>query len=480
MPDHAHPVDRMQQPFTPPGISAFRPTGPELWELAHLALPVVVVQVGLVLQGVVDGVMVGRISAADLAAVALGNLYFFTVSVFGMGTLFALDPLVAQAFGAGDEKGVRLAVQRGAVLAVGLAVGASILMAVSGPVLKVLQQPPDVVPIATRYIWALIPGMLPFYGFVVCRQSLQAVGKVAPIVVTIVLANLLNAFANWILIFGNLGFPALGAVGSGWATAASRWFMFIGVLILGSKVLWPHFRSFTRDAFDGTALRALSRIGAPIGSQMFLEFGAFGAIGVMMGWLGTVPLAGHQIALSLSSLTFMVPVGISQAAAVLVGRSVGEGRGDLGRRFAGGSLLLGTSVMVLSAAVFLGFPEALARIYTDELDVIVVAAMLIPVAGVFQVFDGIQVAAAGALRGLADTRAPLIITVLGFWLLGMPVSLYLGFRTPYGPVGLWWGLAAGLGVVAFLLVIRVWVRFRRRISRLSVEGFGRSQDGDVT
>lgn len=456
------------------GLSAFRPWRSEIVELTRLCLPVVVVQVGLVLQGVVDGVMVGRISAADLAAVALGNLYFFAVGVFGMGTLFALDPLVSQAYGAGDEGGVRLAVQRGAVLALLLTVAASVLMAVAGPVLVLLAQPADVVPIAKRYIWALIPGMLPFYGFVVCRQSLQAVGKVAPIVVTVVLANGLNAGANWILVFGNLGAPALGAVGSGWATAISRWFMFLGVLALGARTLWPHIREFSRDALRLAPLKAMLGLGTPIGLQMFLEFGAFGAIGVTMGWLGTVPLAGHQIALSLASLTFMVPVGISQAGAVLVGQSVGAGDGDRGRRFAGASLVLGMSVMTFSAVVFLLFPEGLAAIYTEDVAILTVAAALIPVAGVFQVFDGLQVVAAGALRGLADTRAPLVITVLGFWLFGMPVSLYLGFKTPFGPVGLWWGLASGLGLVAVLLLMRVWIRFRRKISRVVVEGFHES------
>ena len=179
-------------------FSRLVPTASEFRTLAGLALPVVVVQVGLVFQGVVDTLMVGRVSAADLAAVALGNLYFFAVSVFGMGVLFALDPLISQAFGADDHEGIELGIQRGLLLSLGLSLGASVALSVAPPILTLLRQPPEVIPVASGYAWALIPGMVPFYGFVVFRQSLQAVGRVAPIVVTILLANGVNAVANWL------------------------------------------------------------------------------------------------------------------------------------------------------------------------------------------------------------------------------------------------------------------------------------------
>ncbi|MGI9626984.1 MAG: MATE family efflux transporter [Longimicrobiales bacterium] len=447
-------------------LSRFYPAGPEFKELTALALPVVAVQVGLVFQGVVDTLMVGRVSPADLAAVALGNLYFFAVSVFGMGVLFALDPLISQAFGAKDEEAIELGMQRGLVLALGLTALASVLLALAGPVLTVLGQPAEVVPIASRYAWALIPGMLPFYGFIVFRQALQAVGRVAPIVVTIVLANVFNGFANWLLIFGNWGAPPLGAVGSGWATSASRWFMLLGILALGRKTLLPYLARFRHEVFERAPLRAILRLGAPIGLHFVLEFGAFGAIGIVMGWLGTVPMAGHQIAINLASLTFMVPVGISQAASVLVGQAVGANQADRARRFAGASVCLGCLVMTASAALFLWAPEFLSELYTGDAQVLAVAAVLIPVAGVFQIADGLQVVCSGILRGVGDTVRPLLLNVLGFWLIGMPISLLLGFRTDAGPVGLWWGLAAGLGAVAIMLLARVWSRFRRPLLRL--------------
>ena len=440
----------------------------ELRALVALALPVAVVQMGLVAQGLVDTAMVGRVDAAQLGAVTLGNLYFFSVAVFGMGLLFALDPLVSQAFGAGDEDAIEVAIQRGLVLSVTLAVVASVLLAVAEPVFVLLNQPEEVVPVAAAYARTLIPGMLPFYGFIVFRQVLQAVGRVAPVVWTILLANVLNAFLNWILVFGNLGAPGLGAVGSGWATSMSRWFMWLCALALGWRLLTPYLRRVRSDLLAAGALRRIVRLGSPIGLQLFLEFGAFGAIGILMGWMGTVAIAGHQIALNLAAFAFMIPLGISQAAAILVGRAVGRGDPGAARRSAGGAVLVCCLVMAATAAVFLGLPGFLADQFTTETRVAAVAAALIPVAGMFQLFDGLQVVCTGALRGVADTMRPMIYNMLGFWVFGMPLSLWLGFRLEMGPVGLWWGLAAGLGAVAVLLMGRMWIRLRGSLERFSL------------
>ena len=423
---------------------------------------------GLVAQGLVDTAMVGRVDAAQLGAVTLGNLYFFSVAVFGMGLLIALDPLVSQAFGAGDENAIEAAIQRGLVLSVGLAAVASVFLAVAEPVFTFLRQPEEVVPVAAAYARTQIPAMLPFYGFIVFRQVLQAVGRVAPVVWTILAANVLNAFLNWILVFGNLGAPALGAVGSGWATAMSRWFMWLCALALGWGVLAPYLRRMRRDLFLVEPLKRIVRLGSPIGFQLFLEFGAFGAIGILMGWLGTVAIAGHQIALSLAAFAFMIPLGISQAAAILVGRAVGRGDPAAARRSAGGAVLVCCLVMAATAAVFLGLPGVLAGQFTTETRVAAVAAGLIPVAGMFQLFDGLQVVCTGALRGVADTMRPMIYNMLGFWLFGMPLSLWLGFRLDMGPEGLWWGLAAGLGAVAIMLMGRMWIRLRGPLERFSL------------
>ncbi len=444
------------------------PSRDHLASLVRLALPVATVQVGFILMGAVDTVMVGHVSPRDLAAVALGNLYYFLTTSFGLGTLFALDPLVSQAFGAGDRSGIARALQRGFIIAIGLAVVSSLLLMPGRPLLTFLRQPAEVIPIAADYALVSIPGVLPFFCFVVLRQSLQSMGRVAPIVVVIVLANFANVFFNWILIFGNLGAPALGAIGSGWATMFSRWFMFLA--LVGTS--WPLIRSYVRpiraDAFDFRALMAMSRLGIPIGIQFFLEFGVFGMIGILMGSLGTIPMASHQVAINLASITFMMAVGVTQATTVLVGQAVGAGDAERARRSAGAGLVVAATVMTFTGIMFLAIPGLLARIYTPDLEVLGLAATLIPVAGIFQVFDGLQAVGSGVLRGVGDTLAPMLVNLVGFWMIGLPVSLYLAFPGGLGPLGLWWGMAAGLGAVAIFLLIRVRVRFGRDLTRLAL------------
>lgn len=451
------------------GSSSFIPRRRELKELAALAFPVVTVQMGLVAMGVADTIMVGRVSARDLAAVALGNLYFFLIGVFGMGVLMSLDPLISQAFGANDRVAVARGMQRGLILALALGVFASLLLLPADPVLTALRQPADVIPIAAAYALLSIPGTFPFYGFVVLRQSLQAMGLVAPIVVTIVAANLVNLFLNWILIFGNLGAPALGAVGSSLASTLSRWFMAIALVAVAWPLLRPYLRPIRPEIFSLRPLLRMLGVGAPIGVQFQLEFGAFGVIGIMMGWMGTIPMAGHQVAINLASFTFMIAFGISQASAVLVGRGVGRADPAGARRAGGAGVLMGGVLMSLTAIPFLLFAEPIARFYTTDPEVVAIAAGLIPIAGIFQVFDGVQGVASGVLRGVADTRSPMLVNILGFWMIGMPVSYVLAFRLGAGPTGLWWGLAAGLAAVAVLLLGRVRIRLGRELRRVVID-----------
>ena len=210
-------------------------------------------------------------------------------------------------------------------------------------------------------------------------------------------------------------------------------------------------------------------LGAPIGIQLQLELGAFGVIALLMGTLGTVAMAAHQVAINLASLTFMVPLGVSAAAAVRVGHAVGREDGPGARRAAAAAVLCGVGFMALTALLFIGFPHALASIYTLDREVVVLAAALIPIAGVFQVFDGLQVVSAGILRGIGDTRIPMLINVLGFWLFGMPVSIGLGFGVGLGPEGLWWGFVVALAALASLLLLRVGRRLSRPVARILVD-----------
>lgn len=445
----------------------------ELRSLIRLALPIAAVQVGLMFMGVVDTLMVGRISAAALAAVALGNLYFFFIAIFGMGVLFALDPVISQAVGAADSAAVARGVQRGLVLAAGLTLLALVPLLLVEPVISLLRQPPDVIPLAAGYVRAATPGIPAFLGFVVLRQTLQAMDRVRPIILAIVVANLVNVVLNWTLVFGHLGFPALGPIGTGWASTFSRWTMLLGLGGLAAPALWPYLKPVGADVLRPRPLWRMVRLGAPVGAQLQLEMGAFAAVALLMGWLGTAQMAGHQVAINLASLTFMVPVGIAQAGAVRVGQAVGRDDPAAARAAVRSALFSGAAFMSVTAVLFLALPGPLTALYTEEPEVVAVAVALIPIAGVFQVADGLQVVSAGVLRGIGDTTAPFVANLLAFWMVGIPLGIYLGFGTPAGPVGLWWGLVAGLGLVALFLVLRVRVRMRRRLARLVID------EGDV-
>ena len=441
----------------------------ELRATISLALPVVLVQIGMMFMGVVDTVMVGHVSARVLAAVALGNLYFFNAIVLANGTLMALDPVIAQAVGAGDMEAVSRAVQRGIILAIGLSIVTALLIVPAHAVLVLTRQQPEIIPDTTAYLEISIPGALPFLVFVVFRQTLQALHRVAPIVWTIIGANLCNAGLNWVFVYGHLGSPALGAAGSALATLASRWLMAIALLVFAWPSLRPHLVPTRRDARLVTPLRRLLELGIPVGLQQLLESGAFGAIGLMMGMLGTTEMAGHQIAITLAALTFMVPLGVAAAASVRVGRAVGARDQPRAKEAARAAFICGMGFMSLTALLFLAAPRLLASIFTSEAGVIAIAGILIPVAGVFQIFDGAQAVGAGVLRGLGDTRAPLIGMIAGYWLIGLPVSLVLGFHSSLRAAGLWWGFVASLSIVAVFLAWRIRVLFRREIARVRVE-----------
>ena len=451
-----------------PGID-FLPRRADLREMTRLAVPVVVVQVGLMLMGVVDTIMVGHLDHVALAAAAVANVYIFGAIVWGMGLLMVLDPIVSQAVGAGDREAIARGVQRGVVLAVLLTIPLTLVNLPGEWVLGWLRQSPEIIPLAASYTRATLWGVLPFLLFIVFRQTLQAMEKMAAIVWTIVGANLINVLLNWVLIYGKFGLPAMGAVGSGLATGLSRFALAAGILVLAWDDLRPALRPWRRDAFDLAPLGRMLIIGFPIAVTMALEYGAFAMVGLMMGTLGTTQMAAHQVALNLASLTFMVPLGISGAGAVLVGQAIGRGDPRGMRRAAGAALALGVGFMTATAIAFTVVPTAFARIYTTELPVILLAASLLPLAGLFQVFDGTQAVAVGILRGAGDTRWPMVINILGFWLVGVPISVWLGFYAGYGPVGLWWGFVAGLAAVAGLLLWRVRTRFQSTIERLIID-----------
>ena len=447
----------------------FIPTPHDMRSLVKLAIPIVTVQVGLMTMGVVDTIVMGHVSARELAAAALGHLYVMGLAVFGMGTLWGLDPIVSQAMGARDHEAAAMGVQRGLALASMLGVLMTLLCLPAESVFTLLRQPADVVPRAARFVWMSAPSMIALMWFVALRQSLQAMKHTRAIVITILFGNVVNLGLNFVFVFGNLGSPALGAPGSALSSTFGRWAMLALLLLLARHQLRPVLRPVRPAALaPGPFFRTL-RIGLPIGIQASVEFTTFAAISIFAGWFGAEALGGHQVAINLASLAYMVPAGIANSAAVLVGHAIGENDAPHARRVAASALILGASFMALCAVVFLLAPGPFARAYTSLPAVVAVAASLIPIAGLFQVFDGIQVVAAGVLRGAGDTHAAMIANVLGFWLVGIPVSLWLGFSAHLGVVGLWLGFVAGLIAVAAFLVVRVRAKLSGALTRVNVE-----------
>jgi MATE family multidrug resistance protein len=445
------------------------PTRHEIRDVAGLALPIVSVQLGLMLMGVVDAAMVGRYSSSDLAGVALGNTYWVLASFFSQGTIMALDPIVSQAVGARDEVAVARGLQRGLVLAVFLSGVSSLILLPGDALFRLLEQPADAAPIGAAYARWSIPGVLPYLTFVVLRQTLQAFQRIRPILLAVIAGNLSNVFLNWVLIFGNLGATPMGGVGSAIASSISRWLMLVFLAIAAWPTLRPYAVPFRRDAFALGPLVRMLRLGIPIGLHITIEIGCFGGALMLVGLLGTIPLAGHQITITLAALTYMVPMGVAAAAAVLVGHAIGRADPDAARREASAALACGVGFMAATCIVLVSIPGPLARLFTSDVAVIAAAVALIPIAGVFQVFDGIQGVSAGILRGAGDTRVPMFLNLLGFLGIGLPIGAWLGFTQGLGAPGIWWGLVVGLVVVSALLGWRVHSRLGGRLERVRID-----------
>jgi MATE family multidrug resistance protein len=451
-------------------FQAFIPSRHDVRALVRLAVPIVAMQVGMMLMNVVDTIFVGHVSARELAAAALGGLYTIGLFNFALGVVWAVDPLVSQALGARDPAAAALGVQRGLVLAAVMGAIATLLCIPAEWVYRSLREPAEVIPRAVAFVHISAPSLTPMLLFVALRQSLQAMKRTNALVGVVVLSNLLNAGLDWVLVFGHWGLPAMGAPGSALATTITRFLGLFALLAIARRDLQPVLRPWRKEALATGPLLRTFRLGLPIGAQNSVEFTTFAAISVFAGWFGAEAVSGHQVAINLASLMFMVPLGIGSASSVLVGHAIGDQDMAHARRVAASALAVGTGYMVLSACVLLALPVVFASAYTSVPGVVAVAALLIPIAGVFQVFDGLQVVSAGVLRGAGDTRAPLVSNVLGFWLVGMPVSLWLGFRVGLGVVGLWWGFVAGLAAVAAFLVLRVRALLSRPVARISVEG----------
>jgi MATE family multidrug resistance protein len=432
----------------------------ELPPMFRLAWPVAAAELGWMAMGLVDTMLVGRVGAEAIGAVSIGSHLFFAVAITGTGMLLGLDYLVAFAHGAGRPDDGRRALVQGLYLA--LAVGAVLtgVLFLLAANLHHLGLQPAVAAAAAPYLRILIWSLVPLLLFAALRRYLQAIGRVRPVMLALLSANVVNALVGWVLVFGHWGAPALGAIGTGWATCASRLYM-LACLV---AVVWRLERGGGPQAplrwrLDAPLLRRLARLGFPAAAQMLLECGVFATATVLAGSLAASALAAHQIALSAAAFTFMVPLGISAAAAVRVGHAVGRRQPQAARRAGWAALALAAAFMSGAALVFVMAPRLTLRVFTDAPDVIAIGASLLAVAAAFQLFDGLQVVATGALRGVGDTRTPMLANLAGHWVLGLPIGAALCFRIGWGVTGLWIGLCVGLIAVAVTLIC-VWARRR--------------------
>jgi MATE family multidrug resistance protein len=438
----------------------------ELNAMVALAVPVVLSELGWVAMGIVDTVMVGKLGPAAIGAVALGNAVYYTPAICGIGLLLGLDTLVAQAYGRKDHDECHRWLAQGVWLACIATPLLMLLIALASFGFAPLGITPQVATPAAAYLRILNWGTLPLLLYGGTRRYLQGVGDVRVVTATLVVANLVNWFGNWVLISGHFGFPAFGVNGSAISTVVSR--IFMAAALLGFA--WRYERKRGHPLFHHWAgpqlakLRELVRLGAPAAGQILLEVGAWSLATVSAGWLTPVALATHQIALNYASLTYMAPLGVSAAAAVSVGHAVGAGDPERARRAGWLALGLGTSFMLMAAVVFLVAPGPLIALYTRDPQVMAVGPSLLGLAAAFQIFDGIQTVSTGALRGLGETRMAMLANLVGYWALGLPLGLTLCFVLHWGIYGLWIGLLLALIVIASTLLAR-WHRESLRLTQ---------------
>src|SRR5436190_4910928 len=435
-----------------------RPAG-ELRPMLALAAPVVMAELGWVTMGIVDTIMVGGLGAGAIGAVGLASMLFVAVAVFAMGLLLGLAPLVAQAFGARRLDECHRWLIDGLWLSVLVAPPMIAIVFAMNATMPQWGLPPEVLVLARPYLAILTWSLVPLLAYVAFRRYLQAMNLVRPVMFALVAANLVNAAANWVLIEGHLGAPAMGVRGSAYATLLARIFMaawLLVVIVRHETRVTPRLRD-TPFAFDGARVRQLFVLGFPAAGQTVLEVGVFTAATALAGRVSSDALAAHQIALNLAALTFMVPLGIASAAAVRVGQAVG--RGDPRAAIAAGWTAIGMGVgfMGVAAATFLLIPRFLIELFTPDPAVLEVGVSLLFVAAAFQLFDGLQGVTTGALRGLADTRTAMLWNLAGHWFVGLPLAYALCFRFRLGVVGLWWGLSSGLIICGVALLV-VWIR----------------------
>ena len=432
--------------------------------MLRLAGPVVMAEIGWMSMGVVDTIMVGPLGAAAIGATGMSSSLFFALAVFGMGVMLGLDALVSQAYGAGRVDDCIKWLQHGVCVTL---VVSPLLMVIFYGALSTIDGwglHPEIRGLAHPYLQVIGLSAFPLLFYATFRRYLQGIHVVRPIMFALISANIVNAAANWALIYGRLGAPRLGVEGAAWATVIARVYMagFLYVAIVKEHRARGEAHPHVPFAFDMTRVRRLIGLGVPAASQVTLEVGVFAAVSGLAGRLDPVSLGSHQIALNIAALSFMVPLGLSSAGAVRVGHAVGAG--DVRRAVHAGwtAFGVGAAVMAIVGVVFIAVPTPLLRAFTSDPRVLEIGASLLAIAAGFQLFDGTQAVATGVLRGVGDTRTPMVMNVIGHWVLGLPVGYALCFWAGWGVAGLWVGLCIGLVFVAVVLTA-AWRRKSRQL-----------------
>lgn len=421
-----------------------------------LAVPIMAGQLSQMLMGVTDSVMVGRVGVVPLAASSFANSLLAVPFLFGIGLLQCISVRAAEAHGAGDRRETGEVLRHGLALSILAGLMVLALVALVSTQLHRFGQPPEVAASARNFLLLCGASLLPMFMVLSLRQFSEALNHPWPPMIILLGSVLLNAGLNWVFIYGHLGSPALGLDGAGLATLVSR------VAALAAIFLYVlHSRRFNGAlpagwlrALHWERLRSLLKIGLPTAGQLLLECSAFTLAAIMMGWLGTVPLAAHQIALTSCATSFMFPLGIAIATTIRIGQALGANAAERVRSIGFTSFALSGVIMILSAAIFTFAGEPIARAFVNDPSVTQLAARLLMVAAVFQIFDGLQVTAAGALRGLSDAAKPMLLCLFAYWFVFFPCAYASAFHFGFGPFGIWTSLAVSLGVAALLLVKR--------------------------
>ncbi|MBD2598493.1 MATE family efflux transporter [Nostoc spongiaeforme FACHB-130] len=435
----------------------------EVKQCLLLAVPLAAAQLAQSATGFVDTVMMGWLGSQTIASGGLGAAIFIFCLMITTGIITAISPLVAEAYGAGKPEQVGQIVRQGLRISLLLGIPITVLLWYGSNLLVLLGQDVNAAALAQTYLRAIAWGFIPALGFAVFKSFLSALSQPQLVMVTVVLGTLLNITANYVLMFGKFGLPALGLAGIGWASTLSLWSMFITLAIyIFSQRRFAvykifHFSSITHFSQQNRRIVwEIFQIGLPIGGLVAVEAGLFTVVTFIIGQLGTTALAAHQIALQTASMSFQMVLGVSFATTVRVGQLAGEK--DLrGVRLAGYvGIALGALSMAIAALIFWLVPKLIVSLYLDtnnpnNQDVVNLAIKLLAVAAIFQIVDGIQVTASGALRGLKDTRIPLLIGIFAYWCVGLFMGYALGIWFDYGTIGLWWGLAIGLASAAIVL-----------------------------